>query len=104
MENKNVDWFVRVLIVVLSFLIGAMIFYNFFITAPVGEISNSLIALLILLILLILSEAFDNIALGKILSLNRKIEEKRIEVSDLKSEKQNLLNMLVKNIHFKVNL
>lgn len=100
MENKNVDWFVRVLIVVLSFLIGAMIFYNFFITAPVGEISNGLIALLILLILLILSEAFDNIALGKILSLNRKIEEKRIEVSDLKSEKQNLLNMLVKNISF----
>lgn len=100
MENKNVDWFVRVLIVVLSFLIGAMIFYNFFITAPVGEISNGLIALLILLILLILSEAFDNIALGKILSLNRKIEEKRIEISDLKSEKQNLLNMLVKNISF----
>jgi len=100
MENKNKDWFVRVLIVVLSFLIGAMIFYNFFITAPVGEISNGLIALLILLILLILSEAFDNIALGKILSLNRKIEEKRIEVSDLKSEKQNLLNMLVKNISF----
>lgn len=100
MDNKNGDWFVRVLIVVLSFLIGAMIFYNFFITAPVGEISNGLIALLILLILLILSEAFDNIALGKILSLNRKIEEKRIEVSDLKSEKQNLLNMLVKNISF----
>jgi len=46
MENKNVDWFVRVLIVVLSFLIGAMIFYNFFITAPVGEISNGLIVLL----------------------------------------------------------
>ena len=100
MDNKNGDWFVRVLIVVLSFLIGAIIFYNFFITAPVGEISNGLIALLILLILLILSEAFDNIALGKILSLNRKIEEKRIEVSDLKSEKQNLLNMLVKNISF----
>ena len=100
MDNKNGDWFVRVLIVVLSFLIGAMIFYNFFITAPVGEISNGLIALLILLILLILSEAFDNTALGKILSLNRKIEEKRIEVSDLKSEKQNLLNMLVKNISF----
>ena len=100
MDNKNGDWFVRVLIVVLSFLIGAMIFYNFFITAPVGEISNGFIALLILLILLILSEAFDNIALGKILSLNRKIEEKRIEVSDLKSEKQNLLNMLVKNISF----
>ena len=49
-----------------------MIFYNFFITAPVGEISNGLIAS-ILLIILILSEAYT--VLGKILSLNRKLRE-----------------------------
>ena len=98
MENKKINWFVRALIIALCLLIGAMVYYNFYVSEPKGEISNGLITLLILLIILVLSEAFDNIALGKILSLNKVVEEKKSEVTELKTEKQNLLNMLVNNI------
>ncbi|WP_066628203.1 LapA family protein [Labilibacter marinus] len=98
MENKKTNWFVRILILMLSLLITVLISYNFFIAKPQGEISNGLVTLIMLLIIVVLSEAFDNISFGKILSLNREVKEKSKEVKELKVEKEGLLNMLVNNI------
>jgi hypothetical protein len=96
--EKKPNKFVRGMIIALCSLIIVLIIYNFFLSAPKGDISKELITLLILLIVLVLSEAFDNISLGKILSLNRTVTEKKEEVKELKTEKQNLLNMLISNI------
>lgn len=98
MENRKTNWFVRILILLLSLLITVLISYNFFIARPRGEISNGLVTLIMLLIIVVLSEAFDNISFGKILSLNKEMKEKKQEVKELKVEKDGLLNMLVNNI------
>ncbi len=100
MNTKNrTNWFTRILIILLGLLIGSMIFYNFYCTKN-GEISNGLILLIVLLILLILSEAFDNLSFGKILSLSKSVGEKKEEIKDLKDERQNLLNLLITNSNY----
>lgn len=96
-ENK-VNWFTRILIIILSSLIVSMIIYNFFV-AQKGIIVNELLLLLALLILLILSEAFDNLSFGKILSLSNNVSEKKKEITEIKKEKNDLLNLLVSNIN-----
>lgn len=97
-ENKT-NWFTRILIMLLGLLIASMIFYNFYCSEN-GQIGYGQILLIALLILLILSEAFDNLSFGKILTLSNNIAEKKVEIKDLKTEKQNLLNLLISNTNY----
>ncbi len=98
-ENKNINWFSRILIIVLGLFIGSMIFYNFYIK-EIGNITNGLIFLICLLIIVLLSEIFDDLSFGKLLSLKKNITEKKEEIKDLKVEKQNLLNVILTNLNF----
>lgn len=97
--EKKANWFTRILIILMGLLIASMIFYNFYFTEK-GKIGYGLILLICLLILLILSEAFDNLSFGKILSLSNNIIEKKEEIKELKTERQNLLNLIVTNLNY----
>ncbi|MBK8807852.1 MAG: hypothetical protein IPO21_14860 [Bacteroidales bacterium] len=90
MENKKTNWFVRILIILLSLFIGFLIFYNFFFTCPSGQINSGLIVLIAFLIVLVLSESFDNFSVAKIITLDRNLQENKQNNQELKKENLDL--------------
>lgn len=94
-SDKKSNYFVRTLIVFLCIGVGVLITYNFFQTEPKGEISSGLITLLSFLLILVLAESFDNFSVGKLFTLNRKVEEKTKENAELERKNAELLNQLI---------
>lgn len=92
-ENKNT--FVRALIVGLVLALCALSFFNFFWRDPPFEISAGLLALISLIVLLSLSEMFDHLTFGTILSLKRKVEEEKVSKEILREDNQALRSQLV---------
>ena len=89
------NYFVRILIGMLSLFIAVMVGYRFFATNPRAEISSGIVTLLCMLIVLILAESFDNFSIGKLLSFSREIEKKEKEVEKLEQEKAHLMVQLI---------
>ena len=89
--EKKTNWFTRILIILLGLLLMTMIVFNFF-CAENGKIEYPLLLLISLLIIVFLSEEFDNLSFGKILTLKKNIQEKKEEITELKTEKQNLIS------------
>lgn len=97
MENteKKTNWFVRCLIVAFCVLIAAMITFSYFYIEPKGEINLGVITLLSLLLVLVLSESFDNFSIGKLVSISREVKKKGQEVQKLEKDKADLLSQLI---------
>lgn len=95
METKKPNWFVRILIILLSIFIGGLIWFNFFWSCPPVQISAGLIALVAFLTVLVLSEAFDNFSISKVISLSRSVTEKENKNQELKKENSDLRNQIV---------
>lgn len=96
MEDSNkVNWFVRGLIIMFCTLLTAMIMYNFFYIAPKGEIKPGVISLLLILLVIVLSETFDQFSIGKLVSISREVKKKEDEVKALEKEKIELFNQLI---------
>lgn len=93
--EKKDNWFVRVLIVVLCIFVGVLISFNYFCVDPKGSISSGLITLLLILLVLILSESFDNFSLGKLFSVTREVKRKEREVQKLEKDNSELLKQLI---------
>ncbi len=97
MENpdKMNNWYVRSLIIAFCILVIAMIAFNYFGVEPKGEIGSGLITLLLILLVLVLSESFDNFSIGKLISIKRDANKKEKAVQKLEREKSDLLNQLI---------
>lgn len=95
MEQQKPNNFVRALIVGLVLALCTLGFFNFFWREPQFEISAGLLALLALVILLSLSEVFDNLAFGSILSLRRKVSEEKASKEALRDDNRELRSQLV---------
>lgn len=78
-ENKNIKnykkplWLILLLVYACIF-ISALIGFSFFLSNPKYTISTSIIILVCLLVVLVLSESFDSLSVGKILSVNKSSE------------------------------
>lgn len=90
MKDKKTNWFVRILIIILSLFILVIIMVNFLFTVPKGEINYGIITLLLLVIVLVLSEVFDNFSIGKLISLNKENKVKDNNINILKDENKTL--------------
>lgn len=95
MKSKEPNYFVRTLIILLCIGIGVLITYNFFYTEPNGEINTGVITLISFLLVLVLSESFDNFSIAKLISLNRKIEEKEKQNNELERKNSELINQII---------
>ena len=95
MESKQPNTFVRALIVGLVLSLSTLAFFNFFWREPPFEISTGLLALLALIVLLCLSEAFDHLTFGTVLSLKRKVEEEKASKETLRQDNRDLRSQLV---------
>ncbi len=95
MENNNRNWFVRLLIVAFCLFLGAMVVYRFFYTDPKAEITGGLLVLLAFILVLVLSELFDNFSVGKIVIMSKNLKEKEAQTSELKKENSELRSQLI---------
>lgn len=95
MEQQEPNTFVRALIVGLVLALCTLGFFNFFWRDPPFDISAGLLALLALVVLLSLSESFDNLAFGSILSLRRKVSEEKASKEALRKDNSELRAQLV---------
>jgi hypothetical protein len=95
MDNKKPNWFVRILIILLCIFIGGLIYFNFFWTCPPAQISGGLLVLVAFLTVLVLSEAFDNFSISKLISMSKTAEEKETINQELKKENSELRNQIV---------
>ena len=95
-ENKReVNWFVRIALILLAGLIFTMVIFKFFFNEPISDISAGLIILIAFLLILVLSESFDNFSIGKIISLSRQLKKKEEKVNQVETEKKELLNQII---------
>ncbi|WP_146086602.1 hypothetical protein [Ciceribacter selenitireducens] len=95
-ENKQtVNWFVRIMIIALSIMLGAMVLYKFVAISPEGEISAGVVSFICLILVLVLSEAFDSFSIGKMISISREVKKKEKEVSKLELQNSQLLSQLI---------
>lgn len=95
MEDKKQNWFVRILIILLCIFIGGLIYFNFFWTKPPAQISTGLLVLVAFLTVLVLSEAFDNFSIAKLVSLSRTVKDKENKNQELTKENSDLRNQIV---------
>ncbi|MBM9518903.1 hypothetical protein JWG39_03625 [Desulforhopalus vacuolatus] len=89
------NWFVRALIVGLALVMITMACFAFFKGEPQFALSPSLLSLLGLIIVLCVSESFDNLSLGKLISLQRKVEEQASDKASLSEENAGLRGQLL---------
>ena len=89
------NWFVRLLIVVFCGFLSTLVVYRYFYVDPKAEISTGLLVLLAFILVLILSELFDNFSLGKLVTMSRVIKEKEAQTSELKKENIELRTQLI---------
>lgn len=94
LKNKS-NIFVRALLVLLVLLLACMISYNFFYVEPKGSITSELISLIIIVVVLVLSESFDNFSVAKLFSISREVEKKDAENQVLEARNGELLSQLI---------
>lgn len=87
--------FVRVLIAMLGLLLATMIVYRYFFLDPRGEITYGLLVLIFFLVILVLSESFDNFSFGTLLAVTRQLRTREAENTVLKQEVSDLRGHLV---------
>jgi hypothetical protein len=95
METKKPNLFVRILIILFCIFIGGLIYFNFFWTFPPAQISTGLIVLVAFLAVVVLSEAFDNFSIIKLISLSRTVKGTENKNQELKKENSDLRNQII---------
>jgi len=99
MENNSNDkpnWFVRMSLIIFLLYLGALLSVSFIKSNPPYIISPTSITVLLIITVLVLSEAFQNLSIGTLLSLSRRVEEKKAENKELKDENRDLRESVVK--------
>lgn len=89
------NWFVRVLIVAFCIFLATLVVYRYFYVDPKADISGGLLVILAFILVLVLSELFDNFSVGKLVTMSRTLQEKEQEKSELKRENTELRGHLV---------
>lgn len=95
MELKKDNWFVRTLIVVLTVALSVMVGYNFTLSNPPFQISASSITVILIITVLVLAEAFNNLSVGKILTLSKEVQKSEGDKKELRQENKQLRENLI---------
>jgi hypothetical protein len=95
MDQPSSNLFVRTLIVIFCSFLGAMVVFRFFLIEPKGEISGGLLVLLAFVLVLVLSELFDNFSIGKLVNMSKSLKEKEVQKTELKKENAELRTQLI---------
>jgi len=92
MDTKNINWFARISVIILSvWLIGLVMFS---INNNKNLFNNETIVIICLIIILVLSEVFDNFSIGRLLSISRESKTTHEELKKEKDENEKLRNYI----------
>jgi hypothetical protein len=94
--EQKPNYFVRALIIALSITLMGITIASFILAEPKYQISTGLITLVLIVVVLTLSESFNNLSIGKIFSLSRKVETEKEQKAQLTSENKELKSELFK--------
>ena len=90
-DNKNKNWLIKILII---FIVG-LILADFILSDPKYELTEWIVISLALLVILVLSDMFDNLSIPKVLTLSKNIEETKKENSELKETNLRLMEQMI---------
>ena len=93
--EKKTNWFSRVLIIILIIFIAALVIGSFILGEPKFSLTNEIILLVLLLIVLALSEVFDNFSIGNLITAKKEKHEKEVELKEVKTENKELRTQLI---------
>lgn len=99
MDEKKVNWFSRSLIIALCSFIFALVTLNFWFNDK--TITTEILVALTFLIIISLSEVFDNFSIGKFLTLRKKFESERLQNEQLANYNRELQQNLMSIINVK---
>lgn len=94
MESKT-NWFSRVLIIILIIFIAVLVMGSFILGEPKFSLTTEIILLILLLIVLALSEVFDNFSIGSLITAKKEKHEKEVELNEAKTENRELRTQLI---------
>lgn len=94
MDNKP-NYFVRFLIIILCTGLTSMVAYKFLKTQPQGVIDSGVFSVISVIVILVLSETFDNFSVGKITSITRTVRKQEKEIGGLERRNENLLAQVI---------
>ncbi|BED89090.1 hypothetical protein PspMM1_15580 [Pseudoalteromonas sp. MM1] len=94
--SEKPNYFVRILIVGFVVALVSMVFVSFSFADTKYQITAGIITVVGFIVILILSESFNNLSLGKILSLSREVQKKEDEKVQVKTENKELRQELFK--------
>lgn len=94
-NNIKANWFVRVLIIFFTIALAVMVGFNFALSEPLYQITNGAIIVILIITVLVLAESFNNLSIGKILSLNKEVQQKKEQNKELSQENHQLRENLV---------
>lgn len=83
LSQKSNRLFSRIMVIIFALVLAVMIILKYFLIVPTEELSSGLIILIAILLVVALSESFDNFSIGNLITLKRRNNE-------LKTEKDNL--------------
>lgn len=89
------NWFVRALIIAFCLFLATLVIYRYFYIDPKADISGGLLVMLAFILVLVLSELFDNFSIGKLVTMSRTLKEKVQQTTELKRENTELRGHLV---------
>jgi hypothetical protein len=89
------NYFVRLLIFLLCVFLAGMIAYKFLCVEPRGIIDSGVLIIIGFIVVLVLSETFDNFSVGKILTISRVVKKQEKEIEKLEKQNENLLAQVV---------
>lgn len=100
MEDKP-NYFVRTLIAILVLALSTLVSLSFSLGQPQYGISGGIITITLIVVVLVLSESFNQLSIGKILNLTREVAKRKEESASIKEENKELrqsLFQIVSNI------
>ena len=92
---QSPNWFVRLGIIAVVLLLAALVLCSFLKTPPSYQITTGVMVLLAMMIVLVLSESFNNFSIGKLLTLSREVQKTKEEKEEAKRENAELRQSLV---------
>lgn len=93
--EKKTNWFSRMLIIILIIFIATLVIVSFILGEPKFSLTNEIILLILLLIILALSEIFDNFSIGNLITAKKEKNKKEIELKEAKNENKELRTQLI---------
>jgi len=94
--SRSPNWFTRILVILFVAVLLVVVGINFFLAEPKYSITPSAVLILAMVLLLVLSEGFNNLSLGRLVSLSREVTQVKDDNAQVRRENADLRQTLMR--------